>query len=179
MHAGIPPGPGTHPPGLDTPPNQAPPPRAEHTGRYGQRAGGTHPTVMQSCIITAYICSLWEGNVFSHVFLCSQPGIGLDIRPGDLPASDISVVMTGDLPKFVHLGTATPSRTHIWWWPLKLEHVQLPNGQYAFYRNICFIVRYDIIITNFEDAAGASTILGSLSNREKILEMKVTAISQP
>ena len=26
------------------------PPGAEHAGRYGQRAGGTHPTGMQSCI---------------------------------------------------------------------------------------------------------------------------------
>ena len=33
-----PPGPGRHPP-----------PQAEHIGRYGQRAGGLHPTGMQSC----------------------------------------------------------------------------------------------------------------------------------
>ena len=32
-----------------TPPDQAPPPGAEHAGRYGQRAGGTHPTGVQSC----------------------------------------------------------------------------------------------------------------------------------
>ena len=34
-----------------TPPRtrQAPPSGAEHTGRYGQRAGGMHPTGMQSC----------------------------------------------------------------------------------------------------------------------------------
>ena len=95
MHAGIPPGPGTHPPGPDTPQTRhppepgTPPPGAEHTGRYSQRAGGMHPTGMQSCIITAYIRILWEGNVFSHVFLCSQPGRGLDIRPGVPPASDI------------------------------------------------------------------------------------------
>ena len=70
MHAGIPPPPprkqtppAEHtpphgadiPPGAD-PPDQAPPsweqtpPAAEHAGRYGQRAGGTHPTGMQSCI---------------------------------------------------------------------------------------------------------------------------------
>ena len=34
------------PPGADTPP---PPEQTEHAGRYGQRAGGTHPTGMQSC----------------------------------------------------------------------------------------------------------------------------------
>ena len=38
-----------HPPGADTPPEQAPPPPVQHAGRYGQRAGGTHPTGMQSC----------------------------------------------------------------------------------------------------------------------------------
>ena len=51
------------PPGADNPPSprsrhtppradpqeQTPPPGAEHAGRYGQRAGGTHPTGMQSC----------------------------------------------------------------------------------------------------------------------------------
>ena len=38
------------PPGEHTPPEQTPPPPgAEHAGRYGQHAGGTHPTGMQSC----------------------------------------------------------------------------------------------------------------------------------
>ena len=53
------PGPGTplkqtpmgsrHPPGPGTPWEQTPP-GAEHARRYGQRAGGTHPTGMQSCL---------------------------------------------------------------------------------------------------------------------------------
>ena len=52
-----PPGPGTPPdqapprpgtPSDQVPPDQAPPCTA-HAGRYGQRAGGTHPTGMQSC----------------------------------------------------------------------------------------------------------------------------------
>ena len=39
-----------HPPGADTPlPPEQTPPSAEHAGRYGQHAGGTHPTGMQSC----------------------------------------------------------------------------------------------------------------------------------
>ena len=56
-----------HPPGADTPWEQTPPgantphqeqtpptrskhpPRAVHAGRYGQQAGGMHPTGMQSC----------------------------------------------------------------------------------------------------------------------------------
>ena len=38
-----------HPPGADTPLSRHPQPSAEHAGRYGQRAGGTHPTGMQSC----------------------------------------------------------------------------------------------------------------------------------
>ena len=37
VHAGIPP-----------PPEQST--RTEYAGRYGQRAGGTHPTGMQSCL---------------------------------------------------------------------------------------------------------------------------------
>ena len=54
-----PPGPeaGTPPPeqttlGADTPsgPEAGTPPGAVHAGRYGQQAGGTHPTGMQSCI---------------------------------------------------------------------------------------------------------------------------------
>ena len=47
VHAGIPhPRPGT-PPGSRRPPPDTP--RAVHAGRYGQRAGGMHPTGMQSC----------------------------------------------------------------------------------------------------------------------------------
>ena len=37
------------PPRSGTPPGSRHPPAAEHVGRYGQRAGGTHPTGMQSC----------------------------------------------------------------------------------------------------------------------------------
>ena len=48
-----------HPPeqtpaGADTPWEQTPP-AAEHAGRYGQRAGGTHSTGMQSCWVYVYI----------------------------------------------------------------------------------------------------------------------------
>ena len=38
------------PPGADTTWEQTPP-GAEHAGRYGQHAGGTHPTGMQSCFM--------------------------------------------------------------------------------------------------------------------------------
>ena len=45
-----PPGPGTLPWSRYTPhPLEQTPPGAEHAGRYGQHAGGTHPTGMQSC----------------------------------------------------------------------------------------------------------------------------------
>ena len=37
------------PPQDQVPPDQTPPPPVEQAGRYGQRAGGTHPTGMQSC----------------------------------------------------------------------------------------------------------------------------------
>ena len=50
VHAGISP---THPhtpPQEQTPPWEQTPPSAKHAGRYGQRADGTHPTGMQSCL---------------------------------------------------------------------------------------------------------------------------------
>ena len=43
-----------HPLGADTPREQTPP-EAVHAGRYGQRAGGMHPTGMQSC--GKYFCA--------------------------------------------------------------------------------------------------------------------------
>ena len=51
---GTPPlGPGTAPPPQDQlhppPRDQVHPSRAVHAGRYGQQAGGTHPTGMHSC----------------------------------------------------------------------------------------------------------------------------------
>ena len=54
MHAGIPPSPPPTP-GADTPPGtdtlrEQTPPGAVHAGRYGQQAGSTHPTGMQSCV---------------------------------------------------------------------------------------------------------------------------------
>ena len=58
--AGTPPPPRADPPGADTPQEQIPPgsrppwdqapPSAVHVGRYGQQAGGMHPTGMQSCL---------------------------------------------------------------------------------------------------------------------------------
>ena len=50
---------GRHPPpGADTPlPSGADPsPRAVHAGRYGQQAGGMHPTGMQSCVYLLFTC---------------------------------------------------------------------------------------------------------------------------
>ena len=50
-------------PGADTPPPRADtpgsrhPPATVHAGRYGQQAGGTHPTGMQSCLF-------WQQEVF-------------------------------------------------------------------------------------------------------------------
>ena len=60
VHAGIPHPPSRHPPQTRHPPRpgtlprpgtplEQAPPGAEHARRYGQRAGGTHPTGMQSC----------------------------------------------------------------------------------------------------------------------------------
>ena len=44
-----------------------PPPRKVHAGRYGQQAGGTHPTGMQSC----YLCKRSYGKVMFSVWLAS------------------------------------------------------------------------------------------------------------
>ena len=61
MHAGIPSPDQAPPPEQTAPPDQATPtqeqtppqdqapPCAVHAGRYGQQAGGMHPTGMQSC----------------------------------------------------------------------------------------------------------------------------------
>ena len=63
VHDGMPPPrdqapPGPAPPGPGAPRDQAPrgpgTPGTEHAGRYGQRAGGTHPTGMQSCFVFFY-----------------------------------------------------------------------------------------------------------------------------
>ena len=63
VHAGIPPGPEADTPHdqRQTPPHDQrqttpgpeadPPPFAVYAGRYGQQAGGTHPTGMQSCLL--------------------------------------------------------------------------------------------------------------------------------
>ena len=48
-----PPGPGRH----------TPPPRAEHTWRYGQQVGGMHPTGMQSCY---HLQRSWGKVIFSQ-----------------------------------------------------------------------------------------------------------------
>ena len=63
MHAGIPPPWEQTSPQIrhrldQTPPEQTSPrqeqtPPAEHAGRYGQRAGGTYPTGMQSCLVVS------------------------------------------------------------------------------------------------------------------------------
>ena len=37
-----------------TPPSPGADPPAVHAGRYGQQAGGTHPTEMHTCIITHF-----------------------------------------------------------------------------------------------------------------------------
>ena len=56
VHAGIPHPPGSRPSmarqsplARQTHPGKADPPCAVHAGRYGQQAGGMHPTGMQSC----------------------------------------------------------------------------------------------------------------------------------
>ena len=49
VHGGVPGQ--VHPPWAGTHPWAGTPPGAVHAGRYGQQAGGTHPTGMHSCFI--------------------------------------------------------------------------------------------------------------------------------
>ena len=66
MHAGIhspPPDQRQAPPGTRHPPGPGTPPSAVHAGRYGQQAGGTHPTGMQSCLLKWCSRSIWEVSV--------------------------------------------------------------------------------------------------------------------
>ena len=53
------------PPGADTPPGPGTP-RAEHSGRYGEWAGGTHPTGMQQNL--AEMSFHWHFGIYFHVF---------------------------------------------------------------------------------------------------------------
>ena len=64
--ADTPPGPGT-PPGAD--PLGADPTCAVHAGRYGQQAGGMHPTGMQSCYNFHWIFLIWWYKF--EEFLCN------------------------------------------------------------------------------------------------------------
>ena len=86
VHSGIPPppeGPGTPweqtpPPGADTPWSRHAP-CAVHAGRYGQQAGGMHPTGMQSCYRLQ--TKLQEGYVFTGVCDSVNSGVSLPGRP--------------------------------------------------------------------------------------------------
>ena len=68
-----------HPP---PPWSRHPPPSAEHAGRYGQCAGGTHPTGMQSCYY-------WSGKIspgpinFQLRALRARTSLGLKIEKTD------------------------------------------------------------------------------------------------
>ena len=55
---------GTALPRAGTPPWVSTPPRAVHAGRYGQQAGGTHPTGMHSCNVEiSYINFYLDTNI--------------------------------------------------------------------------------------------------------------------
>ena len=66
-------------PGTRNPPprtrHHPPHPRAEHAGRYGQRAGGMHPTRMQSCY---YFVGCGQVKILSHLFLFCLTFLGVD-----------------------------------------------------------------------------------------------------
>ena len=58
-----------HPPRADTPPGADPSPPGEHAVRYGQRAGGTHPTGMQSCYSILFLIIMTDKD--QNFFLIS------------------------------------------------------------------------------------------------------------
>ena len=70
-------------PGRHLPPHPTPPP-AEHTGRYGQRAGGMYPTGMQSCFLLSFLYSKSirprpdkvNPQLFLHDIICSNSLLG-------------------------------------------------------------------------------------------------------
>ena len=57
VHAGI-------PPPLHLAPLGPGPPRAEHTGRYGQQAGGMRSTGMQFLLVMSVILFGWGGSPY-------------------------------------------------------------------------------------------------------------------
>ena len=65
MHAGIADPPGSRHPPRSRPPWEQTPPPPVHAGRYGQQAGGMHPTGMQSCYWPQRSCA--QGNIFAPV----------------------------------------------------------------------------------------------------------------
>ena len=76
---------GIHPPPKSTPPldqrqiSHRHPPGAVHAERYGQQAGGTHPTGMQSCYfyISITLTQTWLGSeVDVSEVVCTVDGVG-------------------------------------------------------------------------------------------------------
>ena len=58
-----------HPPGPGTPAGTRYTPQAVHAGRYGQQAGGTHPTGMHSCSQCKHVV---RDGWHCHLFNCSH-----------------------------------------------------------------------------------------------------------
>ena len=116
---GSPPGPGTpqtrhspgtrNPPWTRQPPDQAlpwdqEPPGTEHAGRYGQRAGGMHPTGMQSCSLLIlqfiYQCNSKQPVDDPQIsrLSCQIPNI-----PNDISQQTIHNLLTKIEPSIINL----------------------------------------------------------------------------
>ena len=112
-----PPGPDT-PPGADTPRTRYPPPRAEHAGRYGQRAGGPHPTGMQSCLVQNFKLTVypflcfrgeWEQTALYRACPSVRPALTIRLDTNTCPWKTKHYVYTTLLMIWMdHLATGVP-----------------------------------------------------------------------
>ena len=57
----------TTPLGADIPPRADTPPYTVHAGRYGQQAGGTHPTGMHTCYFHNFMAKFADWQLFVSV----------------------------------------------------------------------------------------------------------------
>ena len=128
---------------------------------YQQRIYFRPPTKLREDNVLIVVCHFVRGGETSHasrIVGVPPPTLGyhtpwdtlsLDIPTNHLdiltPASDIWWEITVDLFKLVHLRTYSPSPTpgsNIWWWQLKLKHMQFPSGRYVSYLNTVFILLF-------------------------------------
>ena len=144
--------------GRCTPPGRyTPPSGAVHAGRYGQQAGGRHPTGMHSCLVKtitaahhilalidmmnhkfgimwhAPVLKLGEGNVFTGMSVHTR-GYALFQVPSGWYAWSLPIPPPLDMGPGI--GTPPPPPNTYWQQP----HVRSASGRYASYWNAFLLV---------------------------------------